>query len=177
MILSLLIQKIEEKERHEYVKKIIRSIADNIASDIREKINKSDSVNDLEKSLNIVNSFLNELLCKKELPLYEFMLLEKKKVEGTNIMSFKFSKQNKQQEGKGHNDDDARYLNYTAGQYAYFDIGGVFNDPKGPIRHFTLTSFPTENFIIISTRIRDSPYKKSHCITRGTDYNSQSEGT
>jgi transcriptional regulator CtsR len=65
MILSLLIQKIEEKERHEYVKKIIRSIADNIASDIREKINKSDSVNDLEKSLNIVNSFLNELLCKK----------------------------------------------------------------------------------------------------------------
>jgi glycine betaine catabolism B len=98
---------------------------------------------------------------KKELPLYELTPLEKKKVEGTDIMSFKFSKQNKQQEGKGHNDDDdARYLNYTAGQYAYFDIGGVYNDPKGPIRHFTLTSSPTENFIMISTRIRDSPYKK-----------------
>src|SRR5919198_2368617 len=97
---------------------------------------------------------------KKELPLYELTLLEKKKVEGTDIMSFKFSKQNKQQERKGHNDDDTRYLNYTAGQYAYFDIGGVYNDPKGPIRHFTLTSSPTENFIMFSTRIRDTPYKK-----------------
>jgi DeoR family transcriptional regulator, suf operon transcriptional repressor len=61
MILSLLIQKVEEKEGHEYVKKIIKSIADNIASDIRDKIKKSDSLDDLEKSLNIVNSFLNEL--------------------------------------------------------------------------------------------------------------------
>ena len=31
---------------------------------------------------------------------------------------------------------------------------------KGPIRHFTLASSPTEEFILISTRIRDSPYKK-----------------
>ena len=61
MILSLLIQRIEEKEGREYVKRIIRSIADNIASDIREKIKKSDSTDDLDKSLNIVNSFLNEL--------------------------------------------------------------------------------------------------------------------
>ena len=61
MILSLLIQRIEEKEGKEYVKRIIRSIADNIASDIRDKIKKSDSMDDLDKSLNIVNSFLNEL--------------------------------------------------------------------------------------------------------------------
>ncbi|HEY6883672.1 MAG TPA: FAD-dependent oxidoreductase, partial [Nitrososphaeraceae archaeon] len=36
----------------------------------------------------------------------------------------------------------------------------VYNDPKGPIRHFTISSSPTENFIMFSTRIRDSPYKK-----------------
>ena len=53
-----------------------------------------------------------------------------------------------------------RFLDYTAGQYAYFDIGGVKDDPKGPIRHFTIASSPTEDFIMISTRIRDTPYKK-----------------
>jgi len=46
------------------------------------------------------------------------------------MMSFKFDKQ----EGK----EGAETLNYTAGQYAYFDMGGVNNDPKGPIRHFTI---------------------------------------
>ncbi|MGC1135106.1 MAG: FAD-dependent oxidoreductase, partial [Nitrososphaeraceae archaeon] len=51
-------------------------------------------------------------------------------------------------------------LDYTAGQYAYFDIGGVSNDPKGPVRHFTIASSPTEDFVMISTRIRDTPYKK-----------------
>ena len=52
-------------------------------------------------------------------------------------------------------------LNYTAGQYAYFDIGGVSNDPKGPIRHFTISSSLTEEFyMIIGTRIRNSRYKK-----------------
>ena len=29
------------------------------------------------------------------------------------------------------------------------DIGGVKDDPKGPIRHFTIASSPTENFIMI----------------------------
>ena len=49
---------------------------------------------------------------------------------------------------------------YTAGQFAFFDIGGVDNDPKGPIRHFTISSSPTEDFIMFTTRMRDSPYKK-----------------
>src|SRR5438552_19185933 len=75
-----------------------------------------------------------------------------------DIMSFKFSRQNKQQGGS--NTDNKTYLDYTAGQYAFFDIGGVNNDPKGPIRHFTIASSPTENFIMLSTRIRDTPYKK-----------------
>jgi nitrite reductase/ring-hydroxylating ferredoxin subunit len=103
---------------------------------------------------------------KKEFPLYELTLLEKKKVLGTDIMSLKFSKQNSL-EKSNENDEDVeeedenkKLLSYTAGQYAYFDIGGVTNDPKGPIRHFTIASSPTENFILISTRIRDSPYKK-----------------
>ena len=93
---------------------------------------------------------------------YELALLEKRNFEGTDVISFKFSKQDvqnqlqQQQEGN----DKKRYLDYTAGQYAFFDIGGVYNDPRGPIRHFTLSSSPTEEFIMITTRIRDTPYKK-----------------
>lgn len=94
---------------------------------------------------------------KKEVPLLELILFEKNKVEGTDIISFKFS--NKQVE-KRDNGNNKGSLNYTAGQYAYFDIGEVYNDPKGPIRHFTIASSPTEDFIMISTRIRDTPYKK-----------------
>jgi glycine betaine catabolism B len=75
------------------------------------------------------------------------------------VTSFKFSKQN-DQGGEGAEEDKKTPLNYTAGQFAFFDIGGVYNDPKGPIRHFTISSSPTENFIMFSTRIRDSPYKK-----------------
>lgn len=81
----------------------------------------------------------------------------KKEVEGTDMMSFKFSKKN-EQEGADNNNNKS--LDYTAGQYAYFDIGGVSNDPKGPVRHFTIASSPTEDFVMISTRIRDTLYKK-----------------
>jgi glycine betaine catabolism B len=80
----------------------------------------------------------------------ELTLMEKDKVEGTDVESFKF---NNQKEGKP-------LLEYNAGQFAFFDIGEVYNDPKGPIRHFTISSSPTEDFIMFTTRIRDSPYKK-----------------
>lgn len=93
---------------------------------------------------------------------FNLRLLEKQKVEGTDIMSFKFAKQSQeekqQQQQQGQN--DKRQLEYSAGQFAFFDIGGVYNDPEGPIRHFTIASSPTEHFIMISTRIRDTPYKK-----------------
>jgi ferredoxin-NADP reductase/nitrite reductase/ring-hydroxylating ferredoxin subunit len=92
----------------------------------------------------------------RSLPQIELTLLEKDKIEGTDVTSFKFSKQNVQGGGEGK----ITPLNYTAGQFAFFDIGGVYNDPKGPIRHFTISSSPTENFIMFSTRIRESPYKK-----------------
>jgi ferredoxin-NADP reductase/nitrite reductase/ring-hydroxylating ferredoxin subunit len=94
---------------------------------------------------------------RKSSPQTELSLLEKDKIEGTDVTSFKFSKQNDQ---GGEGAEDKTSLNYTAGQFAFFDIGGVHNDPKGPIRHFTISSSPTENFIMFSTRIRDSPYKK-----------------
>jgi ferredoxin-NADP reductase/nitrite reductase/ring-hydroxylating ferredoxin subunit len=88
---------------------------------------------------------------------YELSLLEKQKFEATDVMSFRFSKRQKQQ---GKESDDNSFLDYTAGQYAFFDIGGVYNDPKGPIRHFTISSSPTEDFVMITTRIRDTPYKR-----------------
>ena len=84
----------------------------------------------------------------------ELTLTKKDKVEGSDVMSFKFSRQNDQLENK------TTLLDYTAGQFAFFDIGEVYNDPKGPIRHFTISSSPTEDFIMFSTRIRNSPYKK-----------------
>jgi glycine betaine catabolism B len=94
----------------------------------------------------------------KPAPQFELTLLEKDKIEGTDVTSFKISKQ-KGQEG-GRAEGNRTSLNYTAGQFAFFDIGGVYDDPKGPIRHFTISSSPTEDFIMFTTRIRDSPYKK-----------------
>jgi len=88
---------------------------------------------------------------------FEVILVEKDKVEGTDVTSFKFSKPNNH---KGEEEEDKSPLDHTAGQFAFFDIGGVYNDPKGPIRHFTISSSPTENFIMFSTRIRDTPYKR-----------------
>jgi ferredoxin-NADP reductase/nitrite reductase/ring-hydroxylating ferredoxin subunit len=88
---------------------------------------------------------------KSKLNEFELVLLEKQKYNETDVMSFKFSKQDIEQK---------KELDYISGQYAFFDIGGVYNDPEGPIRHFTIASSPTENFIMISTRIRDTPYKK-----------------
>ena len=95
----------------------------------------------------------------KSPPQIELTLLEKDKIEGTDVTSFKFSKQNDQGREGAEEEKTPPSLNYTAGQFAFFDIGGVYNDPKGPIRHFTISSSPTENFIMLSTRIRNSKRK------------------
>ncbi|HSA75263.1 MAG TPA: Rieske 2Fe-2S domain-containing protein [Candidatus Nitrosocosmicus sp.] len=92
----------------------------------------------------------------KSSALFELELLEKIKVDRTDVMSFKFSKQRNEIKGI----QQTVLPEYTAGQFAFFDIGGVNNDPKGPIRHFTISSSPTEDFIMFTTRIRESPYKK-----------------
>ena len=88
---------------------------------------------------------------------YTLVLQEKHRHEGTDVISFKFTKWS---DDGNPEQNIKRTLNYIAGQFAFFDIGGVYNDPKGPIRHFTLSSSPTEDFIMLSTRIRESPYKK-----------------
>jgi DeoR family transcriptional regulator, suf operon transcriptional repressor len=59
LILSLILQKIESTQGHEYMKKIIKSIADNMAHDIHDKIKESSS--SLEESVRILNSVSNEL--------------------------------------------------------------------------------------------------------------------
>ena len=59
LVLSLVLQEIESTKGHEYMKKIVESIADNMAQDVREKIKKSSS--SLEESLRILNSVSSEL--------------------------------------------------------------------------------------------------------------------
>ncbi len=109
----------------------------------------------------------NQILVKKQGkrkdPQIELTLLEKIKVDGTDVMSFKFKKENtggKEDTLDNISNTSQLSFDYPAGQFAFFDIGGVYNDSKGPVRHFTISSSPTENFIMLSTRIRDSPYKK-----------------
>lgn len=65
-------------------------------------------------------------------------------------MSFKFA--------RGDDQQQELFLNYKAGQYAVVDLG-TREDPEGPVRSFTIASSPTEEYILISTRIRDTPFK------------------
>jgi len=104
---------------------------------------------------------------KEEVPTrpmkLQLELDDKKPHAGTDIMSFKFERktdimggkqlQNQQQQEQNY------YLNYKSGQYAIVDLG-TKGDPEGPVRSFTMASSPTENFILISTRIRETPFKK-----------------
>jgi glycine betaine catabolism B len=85
----------------------------------------------------------------------ELKLLERRSHVGTDIVSFKFRRGQ-----DNNNNNNNNYLNYDAGQYAVFDLG-TKEDPAGPIRFFNMASSPTEeNFILISTIIRDTPFKK-----------------
>jgi predicted ArsR family transcriptional regulator len=58
-ILLLILQQIESTEGHEYMKKIIESIADNIAYDIHDRIKKGSS--SIEESISILNSASNDM--------------------------------------------------------------------------------------------------------------------
>ena len=79
----------------------------------------------------------------------QLKLLDKVSHKGTDIMSFRFSRS-----------DSQNHLNYRAGQYSIVDLG-TREDPKGPIRSFTIASSPTEkDSIMITTRIRDTPFKQ-----------------
>jgi glycine betaine catabolism B len=87
---------------------------------------------------------------------FQLVLIEKIKFEGTDVMSFRFN----QILEKLEKYQVPPLLEYTAGQYAYFKLDNVVGDDKGPTRHFTISSSPTENFMMLSTKIRDSPYKQ-----------------
>jgi nitrite reductase/ring-hydroxylating ferredoxin subunit len=85
----------------------------------------------------------NNILIKKQgksksPPHIELTLMEKDKVEDTDVMSFKFNKHD------DYHGENKPLLDHTAGQFAFFYIGEVYNDPKGPIRHFTISSSPRE---------------------------------
>jgi glycine betaine catabolism B len=83
---------------------------------------------------------------------FQLKLLETTSHPSTDMMSFKLGRKDVQQ--KNH------YLDYKAGQYAAIDLE-TKEDEKGPVRSFTIASSPTEEgFILISTRIRDTPFKK-----------------
>lgn len=68
--------------------------------------------------------------------------MEKIKIEGTDIMSFKFSKQNELLKNKISSE-------HIASEFAVFELDKVNNDPKGAKREFTIASSPTEDFIMI----------------------------
>jgi ferredoxin-NADP reductase/nitrite reductase/ring-hydroxylating ferredoxin subunit len=132
---------------------ILIDLEPSLASKEKEKEEEEAQQQSTTESINIVESETKEHENKEKTDNNEFelTLLEKREHQDTDVMSFKFGKQ----DNISHD-----IFNYAAGQYAFFDIGGVYNDPKGPVRHFSLASSPTEEEIIISTRIRDTPYKK-----------------
>jgi ferredoxin-NADP reductase/nitrite reductase/ring-hydroxylating ferredoxin subunit len=73
-------------------------------------------------------------------------LHSKEKLQGTDVMKFRIARGG---------------IDYTAGQYAFFKLDHISGDVKGPIRHFSIASSPTEqDHILISTRIRDTQYKQ-----------------
>lgn len=94
------------------------------------------------------NALTAESLPAKPLKL-QLRLLERIAHQGTDIMSFRFSR-----------GDDQNFLSYRAGQYSVVDLG-TDGDPKGPTRSFTIASSPTErDSILITTRIRNSQFKQ-----------------
>lgn len=79
-------------------------------------------------------------------PIATLGLTKKEKLVGTDIITFRFAKK--------------EYPDYKPGQFAFFPLDNV-KDAKGPVRHFSLASSPTEDELVISTRIRDTPYKQA----------------
>jgi glycine betaine catabolism B len=87
---------------------------------------------------------------------FQLKLLEITSHPGTDMMSFKLGRKDIQNEN--------HYLDYKAGQYAAMDLE-TKEDEEGPVRSFTIASSPTEEeFILISTRIRETPFKKKLAI-------------
>jgi hypothetical protein len=90
----------------------------------------------------------------------------------TSQTEIRFSKQGVQ-EGEGEAEVESESsrltLDYT-GQFAFFDIGGVNNDPKG---HFSISSSPTEDFTMVTIELEipltntGSPHYKKKSQRKG----------
>lgn len=81
-------------------------------------------------------------------------------------MDFKLVLKDKRDEAKGTKTfifEKPQGFIYQAGQYMYFTLPKLkYPDSRGNIRHFTLSSSPTENFLSITIRLREeSGYKKT----------------
>jgi DeoR family suf operon transcriptional repressor len=61
LVLSLLLKKISEINGQEEAKKLVESVADDIAASIRYEIEKSGSLGNFEESLRILNSASNDM--------------------------------------------------------------------------------------------------------------------
>ncbi len=62
LMLNLLLEKIAEKEGgQEEARKLVESVADSIAADIRNRIEKSSSIRNFEEALKVLNSVSNDL--------------------------------------------------------------------------------------------------------------------
>jgi ferredoxin-NADP reductase/nitrite reductase/ring-hydroxylating ferredoxin subunit len=120
----------------------------NWATDLHSyAVNVDEGTGDISVNLQPVTS--NATIDKTapgQRPAATLTLVRKEKLEGTDIMTFRFAKK--------------EYPDYRPGQFAFFPLDDV-KDAKGPVRHFSLASSPTEDELVISTRIRDSPYKQA----------------
>src|SRR5512136_1746009 len=76
--------------------------------------------------------------------------LKDRRIEAQDAMSFVF-------------DLGGRPFPYRPGQYAYFVLDKLaYPDDLGPVRHFTISSSPTETGIVmITTRLRGSGFKET----------------
>lgn len=76
------------------------------------------------------------------------LALLKKKKEAKDTMSFYFKKP------KG--------FDYLPGQFIYLTLEESMADSRGPTRHFTIASSPTEDDLMVTTRIRAQSIFKKH---------------
>lgn len=76
-------------------------------------------------------------------------LLEKMQNVPIDTVSFKLERK----------DSDGKYIKYKPGQYITLDMD-TKKDKKGPKRCITLSSSPSESFLMFTTKIRDSLFKQ-----------------
>lgn len=97
-------------------------------------------------------------------------------------MDFKLKLLEKRDEAKGTRTfifEKPQGFTYKAGQYMYWTLAKLkYPDRRGNVRHFTLSSSPTEDFLSITIRMREeSGYKKTldeyepgvELVTRGPE--------